>query len=280
MRLRRRTPIALALLAATLLADCRERPVRSHDAVATIGDRELSYPEFQSYLDANSGGAGEQLAAEVLSGLLDQFLEERLLARLAEEMGLAAPGTGTRSALSKLLADGENAIDRAAIDAYYGEHAAEFSQPERVRLRQILTDTSAEADRARRRILGGEDFAKVAREVSKAPDAGSGGGPSELARTDLPPELAAAILSLDPGELSAVIAADYGFHLFQVVEKLPAERLPLEAVRGQIRRRLAEDARRARLERLLLDARSRYNLELYAENLPFEYRGRYGRTGG
>ncbi len=271
---------ALALLASTLLADCRGRPLRSPDAVATIGERELSYREFQSYLDANSGGEGEQLAAEVLSGLLDQFLEERLLVRLAEERGLAGPDAGTRAALSRLLADGEDTVDRAAIEAYYSEHGAEFSLPERVRLRQILTDAAAEAEEARRRLLGGEDFARVAREVSKSPDAGSGGGPRELARTDLPPELADAILSLDPGELSPVIAADYGFHLFQVVEKLPAERLPMAAVMPQIRRRLAEEARRARLERLLLDARSRYNLELYAENLPFEYRGRYHRTGG
>ena len=50
--------------------------------------------------------------------------------------------------------------------------------------------------------------------------------------------------------MSDVIAADYGFHIFKVVQRLPAQVLPLDAARGEIRDRLRQQSADRRLAEL------------------------------
>ena len=75
---------------------------------------------------------------------------------------------------------------------------------------------------------------EVARRLSRGPRADGGGVQGELARSDLPPSYADLIFALKPGEVSPVVPAEYGFHLFQVIEREPAEVVPLAAARGEI----------------------------------------------
>ena len=75
--------------------------------------------------------------------------------------------------------------------------------------------------------------------------------------------------------MSEVVAADYGFHLFEVVERWPAENPALEEVTPEIRRRLREAAADDRLRGLFADAQSRYTVAVYDRNLPFNYRGSF-----
>jgi peptidyl-prolyl cis-trans isomerase C len=214
-------------------------------------------------------------ASDVLSQLFDQFLEERLLQRLAEERGLVPAGSGPRQAIDALLrqAGGPPPSD-AEIAGYYDRHRQEFARPERVRLRQILTEDRRAAERAQRDIQRGEDFSRVARRLSRG---GGGGGvgsyQGELARADLPPAFVDIIFGLRPGEVSKVVPAQYGFHIFQVVERLPEQVVPLAGARAEIASRLRRaGADRARAS-LVRQAAARYNVKVYERNLPFEYEG-------
>ncbi|MBV8199318.1 MAG: peptidyl-prolyl cis-trans isomerase, partial [Acidobacteria bacterium] len=217
--------------------------------------------------------------SDVLSKLFDQFLEERLLQRLAVDRGLVPGGAAPRQAVDALLRQAAGPPPGAAeIADYYRRHRGELARPERVRLRQILTEDRAAAERARRALEGGEDFQAVARRLSRDDAAAGGGYQGELARSDLPPAFADLIFGLRPGEVSRVMPADYGFHVFQVVERLPAEVLPLAAAASQIAARLRrERADRARAS-LVQQARARYNAVVYERNLPFDYEGSYGEN--
>jgi hypothetical protein len=276
---------------AILLAAACHRPAPPPpDTVARLGDAEVRYAEFERYVARSVGetgavgnGAGG-LGSDVLSELFDQFLDERLLALLAADRGLVpTPAADTaadpRRAVDALLADGlRQQPGDAEIELYYRRNAAEFARPERVKLRQILTADRRTAERARREIVGGKPFEEVARQLAGGPRADFGGYQGELARGDLPPAFADLIFALRPGEVSPIVPAEYGFHLFQVVVHQPAEVVPLAGARGEILARLRQRRADELLKSLVQAARSRYNVKVYERNLPFGYAGSYNET--
>lgn len=62
------------------------------------------------------------------------------------------------------------------------------------------------------------DFAAVARERSEDASAERGGDVGTLGRGRLAPEYEAAAFALQPGEVSAVVETEYGFHIIQRLE--------------------------------------------------------------
>jgi PPIC-type PPIASE domain len=271
--------LVLAVLSAVAIGCSHRQAPPPSDVAAAVGDSQVPYQDFQLYVSRTLGDAETGAGSEVLSQLLDQYLEERLMLRLAVDRGLVPAGSAPRQAIDALLRQAAGTPPSAAeIADYYRRHRQEFARPERVRLRQILTEDRRTAERAERAIRGGEDFAAVARRLSRDAAAGGGGYQGELARSDLPPAFVDVIFALQPGEVSRVMPADYGFHIFQVLERLPAAVAPLEAAGGEIAARLRrERADRARAA-LVQQARARYNARVYERNLPFEYEGSYGEN--
>jgi peptidyl-prolyl cis-trans isomerase C len=267
--------LTLALAAAS---GCRRRPPPpAPDVVAALGGVDVRYAEFQDYLSHALGDSDTVMASDVLSQLFDQFLDERLLVRLAVDGGLARPGGPPREAIEALLRDALAAPPgEADLRAWYDAHRQEMARPERVRLRQILTEDRRTAEQARQAIQRGEDFAVVARRLSHDAGAAGGGYQGELARSDLPPAFVDVIFSLSPGEVSRVIPAEYGCHLFQVLARLPAEIMPFDEARGEIAARLRRERADRGLAALVRQARARYNGKVYERNLPFDYEGSYG----
>jgi PPIC-type PPIASE domain len=84
----------------------------------------------------------------------------------------------------------------------------------------LLVDTEDEAKKARARIVGGETFAVVAKEVSKDPGSGAEGGvlPCGSLSTYVA-EFAAAAAKLPINELSQPIQTEFGFHVLQVTKR-------------------------------------------------------------
>lgn len=259
---------------------CRESAPPAPDLVARIGEAgEVRYAEFEKYLERTVGDPESVLASDVLSQLFDQFLDEKVLVRLAADRGLVPAGNaarGERRAIDALLRDGlREEPSPQEIARYYQEHRQEFARPERVRLRQILTEDRATAERALQQIAAGADFAEVARKLSRDPSASSGGYQGELSREDLPPAFADIIFGLKPGEVSGIVQADYGFHLFQVVARAPAEVVPAGEARGEIAAKLRQGQADRLLASLVAEGRNRYNVTVYTRNLPFNYAGSY-----
>ena len=118
-------------------------------------------------------------------------------------------------------------------EAYFKDHAGEFAQ---VCASHFLVKTKEEADTARARVVAGEPFAKVAKEVST--DAGSGARGGDLGCADpagYVPEFAAAAKTLPLNEMSQPVKTQFGFHVIIVRErKSPA----FDSVKPQIEQTL------------------------------------------
>jgi len=298
-----RTPAAAAALLSILLvaaAGCRRQVATSADVAATIDGEEIHYLQFESYLRDQASWRGRpgpetSFEADVQSRIFDQFIDGQLLVRLAIERGMsydpavrddgktadkpfAEPGAAERMAMALLLRDSvQRAWGEDAIAAYYEAHREEFQQPEQVHLRQILVEERSRAEAAQQALARGEDFTEVAARFSQGPKAHLGGDQGLLSRDDLPTDFRETIFAREPGEVSGIVSAYYGFLIFQVVERFAAQTEPLQAVAGEIRRTLARGQVDELAEELLREARERYNVKVFPDNFPFEYQGAYAK---
>ncbi len=273
---------ALAVMVAAGLATtgaCTGREP-SPDAVAVVGDQEILYPDFAARVEEQTDGPAAALESPVLSRLLDQYLTECLLVRVAADRGVTGDDPDHRDALAALLAAAPvGAPAEAEVEARYRAEAKRFTLPERVRLRQILVESRQAADEARAELDRGEPFAEVARRHSQDPSAPYGGLQGELAYDDLPEELADVIFALQPGEVSDVVEAAYGFHIFQVTARLPGRGVPFAEAEPRLRQEIRQERARSWLDRVVEEAKSRYTVRVYERNLPFDYDGTYPTLG-
>jgi len=151
-------------------------------------------------------------------------------------------------------------ISDAEVEKYYTEHAKEFETPRQVKASHVLarvgdTGGSEAEDKARekianviRRAKAGEDFAKLAREVSEDPGSKERGGDLDWVKQgDMVPAFEQALFALKKGELSPEpVRTPFGFHAIKVVDARDGAKKPLKEVAGQIRDRLvAEGAEKA-----------------------------------
>jgi parvulin-like peptidyl-prolyl isomerase len=282
-----RTVFFFAFAFLLLVACQREAPV-SADVVARIGGQPVRYERFEEFLRHQVGDGAGALDSKVLSRLLDQFLDDELLTRLAADgkkapAPAASPGAASnvedgRQALDALLAEAAAPVPPEEVDRYYRAHAAELQLPARVRLHHILVATGPEAQRVAQRLAHGEDFAAVAREVSLDPSAPAGGDQGEIALDDLPTAFATQVEHLTAGEIGEPIQASDGWHVFRLDQRLAARQRPLEEVSGEIADQLRRQRGDALLARRLHEAADRYNVVVYAQNLPFDYRGEHRRA--
>ncbi len=276
MDLRGLSPLGyVALLLLGLLAGCGAGTAPSPDVVAVIEGGQRGYGDFEAYLQANSLGPDAGLGSPVLSRLLDQWIDEELLRHWALAEGLVREGAGRREAVQAILAAQSHVrVSEAEVRAWYEENPGEFRMDARVRMRQMLFADREVAARVREEWSSGIPFEELLGRYSRYLQAFQG-DEVELTRDDLPNVFAEAIFALQPGEVGPVHDADYGFHIFQVTQILPPSEISLEEAAGQIRAHLESDRTDARLEEILESARSRFGVEIYWRNIPFNYDGRY-----
>ena len=102
----------------------------------------------------------------------------------------------------------------------------DFSQTEeQVWARHILVETEEEANAAYQRLQDGEDFGKVAQEVSK--DTGSAANAGDLGwqpRSFFVKEFGDAAFAQEIGEIGKPVKSDFGYHIIQVIAR---QELPL-----------------------------------------------------
>jgi peptidyl-prolyl cis-trans isomerase C len=224
-----------------------------NDALADIGPglpEKLEGPEREKYvLDylIDLRLVAKQALADKLDGTADFA---RRLAYYHDK--LAMEGLLTNVAKSATTEEAERkAYDEAA--------KAQPPEPE-VHARHILLPTEEEAKAALARIKAGEDFAKVATELSKDP-AGDGGDLGWFTKDRMVPEFADAAFKLEPGQVSDPVKSQFGWHIIKVEGKRTKTFPPFEQVKDQAARFVAQKAQTA----LITSLRDKAKIERFAE---------------
>ena len=144
------------------------------------------------------------------------------------------------------------ARDKALLDAYLDQESKKAVTPDaarklyeetvkgiapeaELRARHILVENEDDAKKALQRVKGGEDFAKVAEELSKDPGSkGEGGDLGFFSKDRMVEPFAEAAFKLDPGQISDPVKTQFGWHVIKVEEKRNKPVPSFEETREQI----------------------------------------------
>jgi parvulin-like peptidyl-prolyl isomerase len=105
------------------------------------------------------------------------------------------------------------------VELYFKENRRLYASQKRIRAAQIVVRDRDLAEKILKRLKAGEDFDKVAREVSIGPEAAKGGDLGFFERGVMPEEIDRMVFSLPVGKVSDVVQSPYGFHIFKVLAK-------------------------------------------------------------
>lgn len=226
----------------TVLARVDGTPITEADLQVAAEDPSLNLP-----------GVPEEQKRDLLLGYL---VDLRVAARAAEAAKLAqGPDFDRRLAYAreKILLDLylEPEIEREvkrtvtpeAMRKLYDDTFSKAEPEAEVRARHILVETEEEARKAHARVKAGEDFAKVAGDLSKDPGSKAGGGDlGFFTRDRMVPAFAEAAFKLEPGQVSEPVKSPFGWHVIKVEERRNKPAPTFEQVKDQVEAYLTRKA--------------------------------------
>jgi peptidyl-prolyl cis-trans isomerase C len=243
----RRAMGALALAAALGLAGS---PALAK-VLAKVDGVEITDEDMRLALEDVGPGLPQQLQGKARDGyLMDYLIDSKLVAKKAEAEKLAdTPEFKKRLEFMREKALMETELSRIArtaatedaIKKTYEEAKAKQKPEDEVRARHILVEKEDEARDVVKRLKAGEDFAKVAKDVSKDPGS-EGGDLGWFSKERMVPEFSDAAFRLAPGQLSDPVKSQFGWHVIKVEEKRQKPFPTLEQVKDQVLRYVVQKA--------------------------------------
>jgi len=197
-----------------------------------IGDKEVKLSEFNAIFNKNN--TNEKTTQESVNEYLDLYIKFKLKVREAEELGydtlpkfinelkgyrkqLAEPYLTDKEVTESLI---KEAYDRMKIDVRASHILIEVN-PDALPADTLIAYNKAL--KARKRILDGEDFAKVAQEVSSDPSAKKNGGDlGYFTAMHMVYPFETAAYTTKVGEVSMPVRTRFGYHIVKVFNTRPA----------------------------------------------------------
>ena len=259
--------ILTGLLSGLILAACQPQP--GAERVATVNGAPVEKQAFDAYLKFKRIAVNDDKARQLV---LDQYLEREALAAVIEQENL----------LDKALTEAElnefrkemlisryferylrDTVSDEAVRNYYAAHADQY-QERKVHVAHILlrTDRSmgeperqakmTTAQEAASKLKTGMAFEEVAQAYSEdTVSAKKGGDLGWLKEGSIDPAFSATAFDMQAGGVSEPFATAFGIHIVKLIEGPLVVKQPFEAVSGNIRYQLRNEARDAELKRLL-----------------------------
>ena len=250
------------------------------ETVAMAGDRPVTLDVFMAWVKTATSEDPKNVSPRVLSSLLDQYLDEVLLARAVEaaepKISGTTPAEKRRAFLNRVA--GLETLGDMDFRKEYDAHPERYKRPALVRVSQLLFRAREDADAAVKSLAAGASWGDVSRATSVAPNAASGGSLGLLGRADLPREFEKAVWSLSAGRTSAVLATPHGFHVFRVDERLDARDVTYEEALPGLRIAVAEDRSARAVGEAIAGAHRRFPVVVVEDHLPFPYVGSNARS--
>lgn len=136
-------------------------------------------------------------------------------------------------------------VSEADVRARYEQTVAGRVRPPLVRARQVLVKTEEEANHLLGEIRGRRlTVEEAARRFSVSPEKDRGGDLGWFAKGDMPPVFEVCF-SMKPGDVSDVVASEYGFHIFELVDRREAHEEPFEEAKARLEAEIQRERERA-----------------------------------
>lgn len=153
------------------------------------------------------------------------------------------------------------------VEKEYDRLVRNLEGKEERRIKHILVEDEDEIERVRRNVLRTGNFERIARQKSIDTVSGENGGDiGYVLKEELVPEFGDMAFILKIGEISKPVKTQYGWHIIKVEDARPAQFLPFEEVKENIRQRLQQQAIQDYLVSLTKDADVEFKIDLQAPN--------------
>jgi peptidyl-prolyl cis-trans isomerase C len=231
-------PVPAAANPDAVIARVDGEPITEADLVIAAEDPALSLP-----------GTDAAQKREILIGYV---IDLKLGAKAAEAKRLGDTDAFKKRLAylrTKLLVDDyiedqtKSAASPDAARKLYDETVKQMKPEDEVRARHILVEQEADAKKAYARVKGGEDFAKVAGELSTDPGSKKDGGDLGFFTKDrMVAPFAEAAFKLKPNEIAEPVKSQFGWHVIQVLERRTKPVPSYEDMKDQIDQYLTRKA--------------------------------------
>ncbi|MBL3562190.1 peptidylprolyl isomerase [Rhodovulum sulfidophilum] len=253
-------PLAVLALGATLALPALADEIGPDTVVARVGDQEITIGHM-IVLRAQLPAEYQQLPDDVLyQAVLDQLIRQTAVgeaigkelstgARLALENERRSFVAG--EALSRLA---EAAVTDEAVEAAYNATYGEADPTTEYHAAHILVETEDEAQAIEAQLRDGADFAQLAKEKSTGPSGPNGGDLGWFSEGMMVKPFEEAVTVLEPGEVSAPVQTQFGWHVIKLYETRLKDAPRLADVRGELVQQIQRDAMEEALEKYTEEA--------------------------
>ena len=228
----------------------------------------LELPVTASDIDAEVAKVVEQVGGEenYRKALAAQKLDEAAFRKELEK------GVRVNMLVSQACAHVSDPTE-AEVAAFYEAHKAEYVAPHQVLCQHILVKTEGsdapekkavaldKIREIRARILAGGDFAAEAKAHSDCPSSAQGGSLGWFSRGMMVPEFDKAAFEMKKGEVSDVVATQFGYHIIYKADEKGGEQLTLVDAHDQIKDFLRHEARGKAMAAFVQDLRDKADIK-------------------
>jgi peptidyl-prolyl cis-trans isomerase C len=251
--------------------------------IITVGDHKITAGQFEEYIRAlpqqyqdTARGAGRRDFAKnlvELNVLADQAVKDGIDQKPEVKLQMEFQRDNMLAQAMFLNLQQQAAVSDAQVQVYYDAHKSDY---EVLKARHILIrvkggpmpatpgkpeltddEAKAKAEEIRKRLVGGEGFAKVAEAESDDTSSGkSGGDLGEFKHGMMVPPFEKAAFALKPGDISEPVLSPFGYHIIQVESHSTRS---LDEVKPEIVAQLRPQAARDAVQALTSKAKMELN---------------------
>jgi peptidyl-prolyl cis-trans isomerase C len=165
-------------------------------------------------------------------------------------------------------------VPESEIRSFYDKNQDKFKQDETVKASHILigvdgkatveekTKAREKAEKLKKELAGGADFAALAKGNSTCPSSQQGGDLGSFGKGQMVPAFEKAAFALKPGEVSDVVETQFGYHIIKLTEKMPAVTTDYKDVKTKIEEFLKGQKVNEAIQKYLEETKKTAKIEL------------------
>lgn len=154
------------------------------------------------------------------------------------------------------------------VEEYYWSHLRDYWKPEAIRARHLGVRGKRDLDRALAELKKGTDFAQAVSMFSVGMEKSQGGDWGAMAVDRILPAHRAIFAKMKPGEVSKPLKDNFGYHLFQLVERLPRRMESFPEVRERIKDGLLKEEQDLRFDQWMADLKKKTAIKVNKDMAP------------